>query len=119
MQLTETIILAIYLVAMTIMGIYFTRRAHSSESDYWTAGKKINTFVGAFALFAALASSSSLMGAVGSGVSLGIPFLFAYGFGAVAILPFTMFLVSGQIRRSGVATLPEFLNSGMAMQFKL
>src|SRR5690606_11832082 len=48
------------------------------------------------------------MGAVGSGVALGIPFLFAYGFGAVAILPFTMFLVSGQIRRSGVATLPEF-----------
>jgi SSS family transporter len=108
MQLTETIILVIYLILMTLMGIYFTRRAHESESDYWTAGKKINTFVGAFALFAALASSSSLMGAVGSGVSLGVPFLFAYGFGAVAILPFTMFLVSGQIRRSGVATLPEF-----------
>ncbi|GAB3793279.1 sodium:solute symporter family protein [Virgibacillus kimchii] len=108
MQLLETIILVIYLIGMTIMGIYFTKRAHSSESDYWTAGKKINTFVGAFALFAALASSSSLMGAVGSGVSLGIPFLFAYGFGAVAILPFTMFLVSGQIRRSGVNTLPEF-----------
>ena len=108
MQLTETIILVIYLILMTLMGIYFTKRAHTSESDYWTAGRQINTFVGAFALFAALASSSSLMGAVGSGVSLGVPFLFAYGFGAVAILPFTMFLVSGQIRRSGVATLPEF-----------
>ncbi|MEI3614385.1 sodium:solute symporter family protein [Pseudogracilibacillus sp. SO30301A] len=108
MQLTETIILVIYLILMTLMGVYFTKRAHTSESDYWTAGRQINTFVGAFALFAALASSSSLMGAVGSGVSLGVPFLFAYGFGAVAILPFTMFLVSGQIRRSGVATLPEF-----------
>lgn len=108
MQLTETIILVIYLILMTLMGIYFTKRAHTSESDYWTAGRQINTFVGAFALFAALASSSSLMGAVGSGVSLGVPFLFAYGFGAIAILPFTMFLVSGQIRRSGVATLPEF-----------
>lgn len=118
MQLTETIIMMIYLIIMTLMGIYFTRRAHSSESDYWTAGKKINTFVGAFALFAALASSSSLMGAVGSGVSLGVPFLFAYGFGAVAILPFTMFLVSGQIRRSGVATLPEFFKQryGNAVQ---
>ncbi|MUV37033.1 putative symporter YwcA [Lentibacillus sp. JNUCC-1] len=39
---------------------------------------------------------------------MGVPFLLAYGFGAVAILPFTMFLVSGQIRRSGVSTLPEF-----------
>jgi SSS family transporter len=118
MQLTESIIMVIYLIIMTLMGIYFSKRAHSSESDYWTAGKKINTFVGAFALFAALASSSSLMGAVGSGVSLGVPFLFAYGFGAVAILPFTMFLVAGQIRRSGVATLPEFFKQryGNAVQ---
>ena len=108
MQVLETVILAIYLIGMTIIGIYFTKRAHSSEDHYWTAGRSINSCVGAFALFAALASSSSLMGAVGSGVALGIPFLFAYGFGAVAILPFTMFLVSGQIRRSGVATLPEF-----------
>ncbi|MEC5424794.1 sodium:solute symporter family protein [Virgibacillus sp. C22-A2] len=108
MQVMEAVILGIYLLGMTLIGIYFTKRAHSSESDYWTAGKSINTFVGAFALFAALASSSSLMGAVGSGVALGVPFLFAYGFGAVAILPFTLFLVSGQIRRSGVSTLPEF-----------
>lgn len=108
MQVMETIILGSYLLFMIGIGVYFARRAHSSESDYWTAGRSINTFVGSFALFAALASSSSLMGAVGSGVSLGIPFLFAYGFGAVAILPFTMFLVSGQLQRSGVSTLPEF-----------
>lgn len=108
LQVMEAVILGIYLIIMTLIGIYFAKRAHSSESDYWTAGRSINTFVGAFALFAALASSSSLMGAVGSGVALGIPFLFAYGFGAVAILPFTMFLISGQIRRAGVSTLPEF-----------
>jgi len=61
-------------------------------------------------LFAALASSSSLMGAIGSGVAFGAPFFFTYAFGAVAILPFTMFLISGQIRRSGVKTLPDFFN---------
>lgn len=118
MQILEAVILAVYLIIMTFMGIYFAKRAHSSENDYWTAGKSINTFVGAFALFAALASSSSLMGAVGSGVALGVPFLFAYGFGAVAILPFTLFLVSGQIRRSGVNTLPEFFKQryGRAVQ---
>lgn len=108
MQVMETIIVGLYVFFMILIGIYFAKRAHSSESDYWTAGRTINTFVGAFALFAALASSSSLMGAVGSGVALGLPFLFAYGFGAVAILPFTLFLVSGQIRRSGVSTMPEF-----------
>lgn len=108
MQLMEATILGIYLVIMTIIGIFFAKRAHSSEGDYWTAGSKINSFVGSFAFFAAVASSSSLMGAVGSGVALGVPFLLAYGFGAVAIPSFAMFLISGQIRRSGVKTLPEF-----------
>ncbi|QKY68831.1 sodium:solute symporter [Lentibacillus sp. CBA3610] len=108
MQVTESIILLIYLIVMTIMGIYFYRRARQSENDYFTAGQSINTFVGAFAIFAAVASSSSLMGAVGSGVALGVPYFFTYAFGVIAILPFSMFLVSGQIRRSGVKTLPEF-----------
>ncbi|HLS10276.1 sodium:solute symporter family protein [Lentibacillus sp.] len=110
MQVTESIILFIYLVIMTLMGIYFYRRARSSENDYFTAGQSINTFVGAFAIFAAVASSSSLMGAVGSGVAMGVPYFFTYAFGVIAILPFSMFLVSGQIRRSGVKTLPEFFN---------
>lgn len=108
MQVTESIILLIYLILMTIIGIYFYKRARQSESDYFTAGRSINTFVGAFAIFAAVASSSSLMGAVGSGVALGVPYFFTYAFGVIAILPFSMFLVSGQIRRSGVKTLPEF-----------
>lgn len=111
MQIMEATILGIYLLIMTGIGIWFAKRAHSSEGDYWTAGGKINSFVGSFAFFAAVASSSSLMGAVGSGVALGIPFLLAYGFGAVAIPSFAMFLISGQIRRAGVKTLPEFFKT--------
>lgn len=110
MRVTEGIILLIYLLIMTIIGIYFYRRARKSESDYFTAGQSINTFVGAFAIFAAVASSSSLMGAVGSGVTLGLPYFFTYAFGVIAILPFAMFLISGQVRRAGVKTMPEFFN---------
>ena len=110
MLVTESIILFLYIIVMTLFGIYFYKRARSTEDDYFTAGRSINTFVGAFALFAALASSSSLMGSIGSGVAFGAPFFFTYAFGAVAILPFTMFLISGQIRRSGVKTLPDFFN---------
>jgi sodium/proline symporter len=108
MLIMEAVILTLYLILMTVIGIFFAKRAHSSEDDYWTAGRNINSFVGSFALFAAVASSSSLMGAVGSGVALGVPFLFAYGFGAVAIPSFALFLISAQIRRSGVKTVPEF-----------
>ncbi|MUK90374.1 sodium/solute symporter [Ornithinibacillus sp. L9] len=108
MRVTEASILFIYLVIMTGIGIYFYKRARKSESDYFTAGQSINTFVGAFAIFAAVASSSSLMGAVGSGVALGVPYFFTYAFGVIAILPFAMFLISGQIRRAGVKTMPDF-----------
>lgn len=44
MQVTESIILLIYLILMTIIGIYFYKRARQSESDYFTAGRSINTF---------------------------------------------------------------------------
>lgn len=110
MQVTEGIILLIYLIFMTIIGIYFYRRARKSESDYFTAGQSINTFVGAFAIFAAIASSSSLMGAVGSGVTLGLPYYFTYAFGVLAALPLAMFLISGQVRRSGAKSMPDFFH---------
>lgn len=108
MLVTETIILVIYLVVITVMGFYFYNKARQSESDYFTAGQSINTFVGAFAIFAAIASSSSLMGAVGSGVTLGMPYFFTYAFGVLAALPFALFLISGQVRRSGVSSMPAF-----------
>jgi len=110
MQITEGIILLLYLLLMTVIGIYFYRRARQSESDYFTAGQSINTFVGAFAIFAAIASSSSLMGAVGSGVTMGLPYYFTYAFGVLAALPLAMFLISGQVRRSGAKSMPDFFH---------
>ncbi|WP_020007108.1 sodium:solute symporter family protein [Salinicoccus albus] len=110
MQVTEGIILIIYLIFMTLIGIYFYTRARQSESDYFTAGQSINTFVGAFAIFTAITSSSSLMGAVGSGVTLGLPYFFTYAFGVLAALPLAMFLISGQVRRAGVKSMPEFFH---------
>lgn len=119
MRVTEAVILLIYLVVVTGIGIYFYRRARGSESDYFTAGSSINTFVGAFAIFAATASASSLMGAVGSGVSLGFPFYFAYAFGAVALLPFAIFLIAGQLRTSGVRTVPDFFHQRFGTSVQL
>lgn len=119
MKTTETIILGIYLAVVTGIGVYFYRRARGSEADYYTAGHSINTFVGAFAVFAAVASSSSLMGAVGSGVTLGLPFFFTYAFGAVAILPFAILLVAGQLRKAGVRTMPDFFRQRFGTSVQL
>lgn len=118
MRLTESVILLIYLIFMTLIGIYFYKRARQTEDDYFTAGRTINTFVGAFAIFAAVTSSSSLLGAVGGGVVNGIAYFFTYAFGVIAILPFMMFLVAGQLRRAGVRTVPDFFRQrfGSAVQ---
>src|SRR5699024_12495103 len=101
MQVAETVIIVIYIALLIAMGIYFSRRAQRSATDYWSAGRKINSFIGGVALFAALASASSLIGAVGGGVSLGLPFFMTYAFAATAILTFTVLLNSGHIRHSG------------------
>lgn len=118
MKLTETTILLIYLIFMTLIGIYFYRRARATEDDYFTAGRTINTFVGSFAIFAAVTSSSSLLGAVGGGVVNGIAYFFTYAFGVIAILPFMMFLVAGQLRKAGIRTVPDFFKQrfGSAVQ---
>src|SRR5690625_3314051 len=118
MRVTESVILLIYLIFMTLIGIYFYKRARQTEDDYFTAGRTINTFVGAFAIFAAVTSSSSLLGAVGGGVVNGIAYFFTYAFGVIAILPFMMFLVAGLLRRAGVRTVPDFFRQrfGSAVQ---
>lgn len=118
MRVTESVLVALYLVGMTVVGIYFYKRARSSEDDYFTAGRSIGTFVGAFAIFAAIASSSSLMGAVGGGVALGLPYFAAYAFGVVGALPLVIFLVAGQLSKSGVRTVPDFFRQrfGVSVQ---
>ena len=59
------------------------------------------------------------MGAVGSGVALGFPFYFAYAFGAVALLPFAIFLIAGQMRKSGVSTVPDFFGQRFGTSVQL
>lgn len=119
MKVTETIILLIYLIFMTLIGIYFYRRARATEDDYFTAGRTINTFVGAFAIFAAVTSSSSLLGAVGGGVVNGIAYFFTYAFGVIAILPFMMFLVAGQLRKAGLRTVPDFFKQRFGLPVQI
>ncbi|MGC5585923.1 sodium:solute symporter family protein [Ornithinimicrobium sp. W1665] len=118
MRVTESVLVGLYLVGMTVVGIYFYKRARSSEDDYFTAGRSIGTFVGAFAIFAAIASSSSLMGAVGGGVALGLPYFVTYAFGVVGALPLVIFLVAGQLSKSGVRTVPDFFRQrfGVSVQ---
>ncbi|WP_138418639.1 sodium:solute symporter family protein [Aquibacillus sediminis] len=108
MRPVETTVIIVYLLVMTVIGIYFSRKALSTEDDYWLAGRSVNGFVGSFAVFAAVASGGSMYGAIGSGVAYGVPYYLATGLGSVALFPFALFLFAAQMRRSGVTTLPAY-----------
>jgi len=92
------------------IGIYYSRRALSSEDDYWVAGRSVNSFVGSFAIFAAVASGSSLYGSIGLGWRFGVTYYLCYGLSAISLFPFALFIFAAQMRRSGVRTLPEYFN---------
>lgn len=108
MRPIETTVIMIYLIGMVLIGIYFAKKALSTEEDYWVAGRKINSFVGSFAIFAAVASGSSLYGSIGSGVAYGLPYYLALALGSIGLFPFALFIFAAQMRRSGVLTLPGY-----------
>src|SRR5690625_4863555 len=108
MKLIETVVVLLYLLLMVLVGIYFSRRAHSSEEDYWVAGRSIGSFVGAFAIFSAAATGSSYYGSVGAGITYGLPYYLANTLGAVGLFTIALFLFAAPMRRAKVYTLPEY-----------
>ncbi len=108
MKILESTIILLYMVLVVGIGYYYYRKATGSEEDYWMAGRQMGVFTSSFALFAAVASASSMVGGVGLGWKLGLPFYLAYGLGAASLFPFALFLFAAQMRRTGATTLPEF-----------
>lgn len=108
MKVVETIMVLGYCVLVIGIGVYYYRRASQSKEEYFMAGRSFTTFAAAFALFAAVASGSSMVGGVGLGWRDGLPFYLAYGLGAISLFPFALFLFAAQMRRTGATTLPEF-----------
>src|SRR5690625_4233407 len=107
LRVPETTIVIVYLIAMILIGLYFTKKAQSSEDDYWVAGRQIGSFVGAFAIFSAVATGSSFYGSIGAGISFGLPYYLANAVGGVGLFILALFLFAAPMRRAKVYTLPD------------
>ena len=116
----DLVIIAVYLVAMVSIGLYFVRRIKGSE-DYYVAGRSFGPFILMATVCATIIGGSGLMGRAGK----------AYSFGTMAIttaLPYLigMFIfsgISGRISRMGtrydITSMPELFEKRFGKTAKI
>ena len=100
-------IVIVYALFMIAIGLYFGRQ-HNDAEDYFLAGRKMVWPLIGISLFASNISSTTLIGLAGEAYSTGIS-VFNYESMAAIVLIFGVFFFFPFLLRSGVYTMPEFL----------
>jgi len=104
---TDLVVMAIYIATTIAFGISKSRR--SGAEDYFLGGRGMTWPVIGLSMLAMCVSSSSLVGWAGDAYSTGIS-VFNYGIsGAIIVLVFFLWFFLPFYLRSGVYTMPEFL----------
>lgn len=103
----DLVIIIVYAVLMIALGLYFGRR-HDDANDYFLAGRRMIWPLIGISLFASNISSTTLVGLAGDAYSTGIS-VFNYESMAAIVLIFGVFFLFPLLLRSGVYTMPEFL----------
>jgi len=100
-------IIAAYLIFVLVLGFVIGRK-HEDATDYFLAGRTmIWPFIG-LSLFASNISSTTLIGLAGEAYGTGIS-VFNYEWMAAIVLVFFAVFLLPFVLRSGVYTMPEFL----------
>ena len=102
----DLLIMVVYLVGMIFYGLYHSKRQNSE--DYFLAGRSMTWPIVGISLFAANISSTTLIGLAGDAYSTGIS-VYNYEWMAAVILVFFSIFFLPFYLRSGVFTMPEFL----------
>lgn len=100
-------IIIAYALLMVGLGLYFGRQ-HDDAQDYFLAGRRMIWPLIGISLFASNISSTTLVGLAGEAYSTGIA-VFNYESMAAIVLIFGVFFFFPFLLRSGVYTMPEFL----------
>lgn len=100
-------VIAAYFLAIVVIGVVVARRTHSGE-DLFLAGRSLAWGAVGLSLFASNISSSTLVGLMGDAYRTGLA-PSAYEWMAGLLLLFGAFTFFPFFLRSGVSTIPEFL----------
>ena len=103
----DWIVVAGYVLVVLGIGIWATRRSHTSD-DYFLAGRSIPWLVTGMSLFATNMSGSTLVGLAGGAYQMGLA-VYNYEWTAVVALLALMALFLPVYRRLEITTAPEFL----------
>jgi len=100
-------IIAVYLVAVFIIGFWVARRTHDAD-DLFLAGRRLGWIPIGFSLFASNISSTTLIGLAGAAYSWGIA-VANYEWMAAPILVFFCIFLLPLYLQARIGTVPEFL----------
>ncbi|MFU8812706.1 MAG: sodium:solute symporter [Balneolaceae bacterium] len=107
LHLIDMIVIVVYIVVIVWIGIWVSRNTDDT-ADYFLAGRSLTWYLIGFSLLASNMSSTSLIGMAGSAFGTGIS-VFNYEWMAVVILIFFTIFLLPLLLKSGVFTMPEFL----------
>ena len=103
----DTVIIVAYFLVVFYIGFYHSRKKRTTE-DYFLAGHHTGWFAVGATLFATNIGSEHVIGLAGSGASTGLP-VGCYEWSAAFCLLALGWIFIPQYLRSGVFTMPEFL----------
>ena len=106
LSLIDWIVIIVYFVGIIVYGISQSKRKNSEE--YFLGGRSLTWPVVGISLFAANISSSTLIGLAGNAYKLDLT-VFNYEWYAVVVLVFFAIFFLPFYLKSGVYTMPEFL----------
>ena len=100
-------IVGLYLVVVVWIGLRLSKK-HETAEEYFLAGRKLSwPFVG-LSLYASNQSASSLVGMAAAGYAAGVAVFNYEWFAVVVLVVFAVFFLPYYLR-SGIYTLPQFL----------
>lgn len=104
----DALVLVAYLIVVLSLGFYYSRRNDESYTDYFLAGRNIGWFTVGISIFATNISSEHFIGLAGSGSTRGLA-VGQFELMAIFTLIFLGWILAPIYLRSGVVTIPEFL----------
>lgn len=102
----DMVIMTVYLVGIVVYGI--TKGKQSSSEDYFLGGRSMTWPIVGIALFSANISSSTLVGLAGDAYKTNIHVYNYEWFAVIVLIFFSIFFLPFYLK-SGVYTMPEFL----------
>ncbi|CCQ93375.1 putative Na+/solute symporter [[Clostridium] ultunense Esp] len=108
MRIIELAFIIIYLIICLLIGIFVSKRATSSEEEYWVGGRFLGKVSGAFAVYAVVGSASTIMGSAGLAYSTGIPVAAAVAAGFALQFPLIAYIMAKPLLDRNICTLGDY-----------